>query len=611
MGIPAYFRVITQQYKGVLHFSKPCKCDHYFVDFNGVIHQAAQRVLKNTSNGSTPVSQEEIENDIMKETTAYLESCIAIAQPTKMVHTCADGVAPIAKMNQQRKRRYLSVLRKKLIQQQHNQSHRAEAQVQAQVQAKDQEIDWDTNAISPGTAFMTRLDVYLKKHIRENPLMMSNNSITDTKTKNKQNVIIKTPIMHFTSGADECGEGEHKIFSRMASLTEDETAFVYGLDADLIMLSLMSHNKNIYLMREPQHFEKPNTENQKEQSPDEAFIYLNIHALRVALLQELITTHAWPLTTEIAAAIEQDPYCQSAKDVVESYVSICFILGNDFLPHLSTLSLKKNGHNKLLVASKTAWDICGHSPVINGEIQANFFATLLYTLSTNEDTEMFAVNEEYLKKRAYYDPKSSDPEVIQCFALQPKNKDQLAQHIYSISPNNIQSRGTSWRSVYYKHLFHCRMHDTHTVAHACELYIEGIYWTYSYYKRLPKNPKWYYPYNYAPTLLDISNYMQGSLGKWNVLQQTWKTDAKSPDYRKNEFVPSHIQLLSILPRESRTLLPKKYQEFITNPKMCCVHLFPTSYPIQTYLKTHLWECTPILPSLDTDWLMYCETRLNS
>ena len=357
-------------------------------------------------------------------------------------------------------------------------------------------------------------------------------------------------------------------------------------------------------MREPQHVEK--TASHSDQEP---FIYLNIHALRVAILNELLTTHAWPLDSQDANAIEENPYCQTAKDLIESYVAICFILGNDFLPHLSTLSLKKNGHNKLLVAAKHAWDTCGHPPVVNGEIQSKFFATLLYTLSQDEDAEMFEVNAEYLKKRAYYNPDSPDPEVIQCYAIQQKNKDILAQHIYSISPATSVKNNISWRSIYYKHLFHCRMHDTHVVANACSMYIEGIYWTYAYYKRLPKNPKWYYPYNYAPTLLDISNYIHGSLVKWNTLQQTWKNDAKLPDYHKNEFVPSHIQLLSILPRESKTLLPKKYQEFMTNPKRCCVHLFPVSYPVQTYLKMHLWECTPILPALDTDWLMYCDSRV--
>jgi 5'-3' exonuclease len=63
-----------------------------------------------------------------------------------------------------------------------------------------------------------------------------------------------------------------------------------------------------------------------------------------------------------------------------------------------------------------------------------------------------------------------------------------------------------------------------------------------------------------------------------------------------------VQLLSILPPESVELLPRSAQKFMTDPSYGCMHLFPQSYQIQTYLKVHLWECTPVLPPLDVDLL---------
>ena len=465
MGIPAYFRVITQQYKGIIHQTKPVNCDHYFVDFNGIVHQSAQRILsvkKDTKNTiHEQCNQDVIESSIMSETCSYLNKCINVAGPKKMVHTCADGVAPIAKMNQQRKRRYLSVLRNKIV-----------AQHQSGTNAT-KHLTWDTNAISPGTRFMSHLDVYMRKHVRENP----------------------QKIMHFISGADECGEGEHKIFSRMGMLSDDETAFIYGLDADLIMLSLMSHNKHIYLMREAQHViskskstsTTKNVGNNGNSSDDPNFVYLDIHALRVALLQELLNVHRWSINEKNIT----DPYSDDARDVIESYVTICFVLGNDFLPHTSTLSLKKNGHNTLLAAARNAWEVCGHGAVISGKIQAKFLSILLQVLCKNEDAEMLAINEEYLNKKAYYNPDSDEPEALQCYALQPNNKDRLAQMIYNTSSTSTstlrgsrssstlpsspsytsptaqsQVRQSAWRSIYYKVLFNCKLHDTQTITTA-------------------------------------------------------------------------------------------------------------------------------------------------
>jgi len=52
------------------------------------------------------------------------------------------------------------------------------------------------------------------------------------------------------------GEGEHKIFNYIRKLRQDPkynpdtTHAIHGLDADLVMLSLATHEKKIYLIRE-------------------------------------------------------------------------------------------------------------------------------------------------------------------------------------------------------------------------------------------------------------------------------------------------------------------------------------------------------------------------
>ena len=538
MGIPTYFRVICQQYKDIIHYTKPCICDHYFVDFNGLIHPAAHRVIAaHISTNDEQTAQ--LEQSIICESYNYLQKCIQIADPQHMIHTCADGVAPIANMKQQRKRRYMSVLRNKLC---------------------NSPAVWDTNAISPGTNFMTKLDTFMKKQIREH-----------------------STLSHYYSGSDEVGEGEHKLFARMGMLVHEETAFINGLDADLIMLSLISHRHNIYLMREHDGAND-------EDGADNKYMYLNVNALRQALLTELSSVYQWPCKECI-----DSPFIPKSNDVIESYVVLCFILGNDFLPHASTLSLKKHGYEKLLRASQHVYKDnehginAGNTLVMDGKIQMSFLTSLFRILAKDEDSIMNTINTDYMNKKAYFNKDHSDPEVIQCYALQAQHKSRLAFTMYN-SPSSI------WRGLYYKSLFHCRMHDTKTISSTCDLFIKGIFWTYAYYKRQPKNNNWFYPYNYAPTLLDISNWVSTNP---NIVKECVAINNADGAH----VVTPYTQLLSILPPESHALLPRKYHAYMFDPKYGMAHMFPTKYPIETYLKTHLWECSPILPVLDIQHIL--------
>jgi len=223
--------------------------------------------------------------------------------------------------------------------------------------------------------------------------------------------------------------------------------------------------------------------------------------------------------------------------------------------------------------------------VVDGKIQIPFLTSLFRILAKDEDSQMNAINTDYMNKKAYFNKDHPDPEVIQYYALQAQHKSRLAFTMHNSPP-------TLWRGLYYKSLFHCRMHDTKTISSACDLFIKGIFWTFAYYKRQPKHNDWYYPYNYAPTLLDISNWVSTNPNIVKTHEQT------TLPWGNADAVTPYIQLLSILPPESYALLPRKYHAYMFDPAHGMAHMFPTKYPIETYLKTHLWECAPILPVLD-------------
>lgn len=529
MGIPKYFHLITQNYPSVLRTSLPTEgCTDFFFDYNGAIHHVANTVLEKQKQQTQECADtDEISQSIFQELWSYTNQCVDIVKPKQMIHLCIDGVAPVAKLNQQRKRRYLSMFQK----------------------GSDATTLWDRNCISPGTPFMVRLHAFLAAKIRAY-------------------IGLNRPQIYLSTSED-AGEGEHKIFARVHNLPSDRVVFIHGLDADLIMLSLLTHRPSLYLMREP-------TGPYSQMSTDNGFLYVDVDALRKAILEELASRYQWPMSNDA----RNDAYCEDAKKIIEMYVIACFLLGNDFLPHLLTISLQNNGHEKILLAVRDCL-MAG----LNDPMSIPFLTKLLETLAAGEDAELQQQNHRYITRRAHVS--QTDP--MDAYPLQHKDPVAHALMHDGFSPQ--------WRKIYYKHMFHTRIHDTGTIANACKTYVQGIFWTWRYYTRQPKDAMWYYPWGYPPTLRDIANFLSGMTAQEEIaLLQAFTVPWNQG------FLSSTIQLCCIMPKGSAPILPRKVQDLMTKAELGARHLFPSSFSIQTFLKHHLWECHPVLPFFDIELL---------
>jgi 5'-3' exonuclease len=476
MGIPYYFYYLTKKYSNIIVRELPKKINIYAIDFNGIIHPEA----------ANETNEDKLIINLWNKINNYND----LYKPDKLL-ICIDGVAPFAKIIQQRKRRYLTFYRNKI----------------------DKIIStWDTNAISPGTNFMNKLNDYI---------------IENNKDK------------YIFSGSNEAGEGEHKIFKLINDYDDnnDKTIIINGLDADLIILSLISGKNNIYLMRE-----------NKDQ-----ITYVNIDNLKLAIIAELETK--WCV--------------ENIKDLIESYCVMCSILGNDFIPHILNLNIKSGGLDKLINITEIA--IKANGPLVeNNEINQKTLSEIFNLISENEDIEIIdLINKEIEKKPRDFTLKSQEYGI--------KNKDQVLIDMY----NNSKK----WRYYYYKKLFDINI-NSDSASNASNNYIKGIYWTYNYYKKFDLDYTWYYPYNYPPTVKDISNYL-----KVNKIQ---------PIKLYGEYLEPKLQLLLILPIHSINLIDKSMQKYMTDASYGIKYLYPLEYKIQTLFKNHLWECCPILPMINIE-----------
>lgn len=361
----------------------------------------------------------------------YIDRIFGIVRPRKLIYLAIDGVAPRAKINQQRSRRFRAArevadrekleidLRKewdkkglRVQSSGDNDSDPADSDSKSKkfknVDPTDYtETPFDSNVITPGTPFMERLAVALREYVAQR--------------------IEKNPawrdITVIFSDASVPGEGEHKIaeFIRRErthpSYNPNLRHVMYGLDADLIMLALATHEVNFTILREevfPKNGARrksssgpPNTQPElpsgtdvtqvdsalqaaeKSTSPTlqaslggrKPFLFLHVNVLREYLDFEF----SHDIRSEIVAAKKSDELEYDLERVLDDFVFMCFFVGNDFLPHLPTLDIREGAIEFLMELYKTEFVNTGYLTSSGGNIDFVAVRKLLQRTGEKED----------------------------------------------------------------------------------------------------------------------------------------------------------------------------------------------------------------------------------
>lgn len=244
LGIPKMFRWLTDQYPNIIKdrleegLSEDIAVDNFYLDMNGIIHPCTH----GNADGEFIYLDE---TAMFKKIFLYVDRLYKMVQPSKVLYLAVDGVAPRAKMNQQRSRRFRSAKEAEML--------AAELIARDEFNGKKSSMDldktrFDSNCITPGTDFMLKLSLAMQKWVEYKMQ-------TDPFWMNGAQVIV--------SGPDVPGEGEHKVMDFIREEQEKHakgeksdlyapgrTHVLYGLDADLIMLGLVTHERNFMLLRE-------------------------------------------------------------------------------------------------------------------------------------------------------------------------------------------------------------------------------------------------------------------------------------------------------------------------------------------------------------------------
>jgi 5'-3' exonuclease len=523
MGIPYYFSYIVRNHTQIIKkiSNNPIKINNFFLDCNSIIYDTVHAL-------NYAELTETIYTSIIQGVVIKIENYVKIVKPNNIVYIAFDGVAPVAKLQQQRERRFKSWY---------------QTQIQTGIFSEQQKITVDpfnTTAITPGTKFMYELNTKIKKHFMQ-----------------QKNVII--------SGSNEVGEGEHKLFEYIRGLPKDSINLVYGLDADLIMLSILHLPEHpfIYLYRETPEFIK-SLDSSLE--PNEHYL-LDIPELANTIIVNMSALNQGEKDDNKIDIIKD-------YDYVYDYIFLCFFLGNDFLPHFPSLNIRTGGVDKLLNAYKHVFSK-GEFLTDGKTIFWKNVRKLLTHLSTLE--EQYLVDELRLRDKIgrRYLPENTPEEKFKKFESVPMVDRELEKYVNPRAPH--------WQTRYYNSLFSVKVDETEKKK-ICNNFLEGLEWTLKYYNKGCPHWRWYYKYEYPPLLADLIRYTP-----------YFETEFIS----KNDCNPIEplVQLCFVLPRHSLELLPA----YIKIPLLKkYAHYYPDNCEFVWAFCKYFWESHALLPDIDLD-----------
>jgi 5'-3' exonuclease len=595
MGIPSYFFEIIKKY-GERFFgaSKGTRgVGRLFLDLNCCIHGCKNRVLNRWKKSKTSLIDfgRNFEDDIIKEVIRTIVRFAKEVSPSNLLWIAVDGVVPLAKMKQQRERRLRSI------------QTRDEIRRIYECHERDHPVEWDSNAITPGTSFMIRMC----KTIEENLEMIRGCCGVGSIGMN---------------GVENAGEGEQKIFEYMRNHPGDDSGLediIYGLDADLIILSILQRtvadqDSPIALLREKVHFgrlfspESSSKDHDHAKSQDEHDD--EMIRFRVSEFADLIPK-------EWGGGRRGSP----TQSLLCDYVILISLMGNDFVPHCPSLTFRTGGMERLIDAYRSVGShiIVPHpNPehdvyIINwnviGDI-CNILAEDEEKILREDEEKMSKIQERILAGQIPY---------RHSIVEDPLEQDVLAldwEHIRYHSPIIIttqpQSHTNNWQERFYRRVLGNRgewSSQKVMLSRMIDEYTSAIQWCWDYYCGYDVPADRYYPFVSGPLMKDIAAYckkmkMPGTDAPPPAPPLSTPIDPLDIDDDESTGIPGpeiftvkditpDVQLIAVLPPDSHHLLSESARKVARQ----CIDLYPNIFDFWDYCKKHEWEREGYLPMI--------------
>jgi 5'-3' exonuclease len=319
---------------------------------------------------------------------------------------------------------------------------------------------------------------------------------------------------------------------------------VYGLDADLILLTLLNAKSPAYLVREASELGIV----QLDSFGEEQLSYFSLEVLKKTL----------PPGIDL-----------------KTYGAAMSLLGNDFVPHSLTIKMREDGHARLLQSLKELSS--AGLPLLEDKEGRLVFRhdTLLEVFrswAAEEDCRMLATLKKKLQMRGRME------QTLETKPLEWMVEEGLVwkgQTGWTIHPK--------WTTVYNRDWLQCEGYADQTII--CREYLTGLQWVLDYYlDQKPVDKRWSFPRLVPPLWSSLVRYLE---------TQTYE----EPVWTVSEPIQPQEQLAMVLPLESWHFLEDPVLRYLPT---LLPQFWPVAFGFFSAGRIRLWECEALLPSLSVD-----------
>ena len=549
MGVSGLLRNVLKRYPSV-HLPAPnpnIKVDYLFIDFNAFIYNTIlafpDDVIYNFSkNNDTKMYEDRLIKLVIEST---LQLVNQVVQPSKLVYIAVDGPPPLAKMVQQRERRYKNPFMEKLLK---------EYEPNKIVSG----LKYDKNRITPGTYLMDQLNKEFEKVINEGKFG-------------------KIAVVY--DGSNIPGEAEHKYMNLIEKIKggANETYVIVSGDGDVILLSLRFPKKRMLIMQRVM-----NTALEDVYPPTQEYAYLDCNKLGDSIYDFYEKTQTGGTTEQNLVnkmlknqkpnANNISTLSKEKKAFLVDFIFLSFLEGNDFAKAIYFMKYKEDRMRTPLGIYRFQRKIHDNDPNFrlvkedNDEMNVNqTFLLAIFKRLGNIEMEKIEEMRKNIDKKISFPPmkrNNNKPNAVEHKLF--TNQDHPLHAEYVKQYNFLFGDMPNFKQRYYEYFWN----NNYNIEEICRSYLNILLFNIRYY--FGKELYWRIDYHAltAPLPSDVVAFLE-----------------KYPDYFKNvklekgEPVNPFVLLAFVMPPQSmdKGIIPKSYKDKLLKE-------YPQYFPDKVELK---------------------------
>ena len=394
---------------------------------------------------------------------------------------------------------------------------------------------------------------------------------------------------------------------------------LYGLDTDLIMLGLVTHEPYFSLLREEILFKRTA---KRPTCPEQTTFFL----LHLRLFREYLEFEFRDL------AKSNLPFEFDIERVIDDWILIEFLIGNDFIPHVPDCHVASNDLPELWKIYREVLPTLDGYMNECGRLNLKRFEKFIKALADFDRRKFESRFDDlkYMNGKKQSKVKVSSQQSEEAgdegddgegpFQLVSKNERQLMKQLmpwgsgedgddddddgiggglesdddeYYADCDNTDEEEVAFKSHkrdYYRSKMQLAgdkpMKTNEFVKLQVASYIEALEWTLRYYYEGVPSWSWFYPFHYAPYLSDMKSISELKL-----------------DFNLGKPFHPFEQLMSVLPAASKKLLPASYRNLMTSEHSSLREFYPEDFSTDLNGKALDWEAVVLIPFIEENQLL--------